>query len=97
MILNQTLDTTKNLSNQDNIKTKTSLTNEQFVNDKRPAIPLQRAMSSMYPNIKNLPIFVINLDTDTKRWNSIKSQLDFINSNTYQRVSAVDMRKPNMS
>jgi glycosyl transferase family 25 len=52
---------------------------------------------SVRPNVKNLPIFIINLDTDTKRWNYIKSQLDFLNSNTYQRISAVDMRKPNMS
>lgn len=48
-------------------------------------------------NVKKIPIFVINLDTDTERWNSIKFQLDYLNSDIYQRVSAVDMRKPNMS
>lgn len=47
-------------------------------------------------NSRNLPIFVINLDSDISRWNSMKYQLDFINSNKYQRISAVDMRKPDM-
>ena len=49
-----------------------------------------------FVDVKDLPIFVINLDTDVKRWNYIKYQLDYIKSNKYERVSAVDMRKPNM-
>ena len=48
-------------------------------------------------DVKDIPIFVINLDTDVKRWNYIKYQLDYIKSNKYERVSAVDMRNPNMS
>jgi len=48
-------------------------------------------------NVNELPIFVINLDTDTKRWEYMKYQLDYIKSKKYERVSAVDMRKPNMS
>jgi len=48
-------------------------------------------------DVKDIPIFVINLDSDIKRWNYIKYQLDYIKSNKYERVSAVDMRKPNMS
>lgn len=50
-----------------------------------------------YIDVKNLPIFVINLDTDVKRWEYIKYQLDYIKSNKYERVSAIDMRNPNMS
>lgn len=50
-----------------------------------------------FVNIKDIPIFVINLDSDVKRWNYIKYQLDYIKSNNYERVSAVDMRKPNMA
>ena len=52
---------------------------------------------SNYIDAKNIPIFVINLDTDTKRWEYIKYQLDYVKSNKYERVSAVDMRKPDMS
>ena len=48
-------------------------------------------------DIKNVPIFVINLDTDSKRWEYMKYQLDYIKCNNYQRISAVDMRKPSMS
>jgi hypothetical protein len=52
---------------------------------------------SNYIDVKNIPIFVINLDTDTKRWEYIKYQLDYVKNNKYERVSAVDMRKPDMS
>lgn len=48
-------------------------------------------------NAKDVPIFVINLDSDIKRWNYIKYQLDYLNCKNYERVSAVDMRKPDMS
>ena len=50
-----------------------------------------------FVNVKDIPIFVINLDSDVKRWNYIKYQLDYIKSNNYERVSAVDMRNPNMT
>ena len=46
---------------------------------------------------KDLPIFVINLDSDTQRWAYIKHQLDYINCKKYERISAVDMRKPDMA
>jgi GR25 family glycosyltransferase involved in LPS biosynthesis len=52
------------------------------------------------PNITNtrdIPIFVINLDDDIKRWEFIKHQLNYLKSLNYQRVSAEDMRKPNMT
>jgi GR25 family glycosyltransferase involved in LPS biosynthesis len=45
---------------------------------------------------KDIPIFIINLDKDTQRWDFIKYQLDFLNCKNYERISAVDMRKPNM-
>lgn len=48
-------------------------------------------------NVKDLPIFIINLDTDSKRWNHMKHQLNYLNNSKYERVSAIDMRKPNMS
>lgn len=48
-------------------------------------------------NAKELPIFVINLDSDIKRWDHMKYQLEYIKCNKYERISAVDMRKPNMS
>ena len=48
-------------------------------------------------DIKKVPIFVINLDTDLKRWDYMKYQLDYIKCYNYERISAVDMRKPNMS
>lgn len=48
-------------------------------------------------SIKDIPIFVVNLDKDIDRWNFIKFQLDYIQSNKYERIPAVDMRKPNMS
>jgi GR25 family glycosyltransferase involved in LPS biosynthesis len=50
-----------------------------------------------FVNSRDLPVFVINLDSDVKRWNYIEYQLKYINCNKYQRVPAVDMRKPNMS
>ena len=48
-------------------------------------------------NVKDIPIFVINLESDTKRWEYIQYQLEYIKCNNYERVSAVDMRKPNMA
>jgi len=47
-------------------------------------------------NSKDLPIFVINLDTDTNRWNFMKSQFDFLKATNVNRFQAIDMRKTNL-
>ena len=54
-------------------------------------------LSSNNISSKDIPIFVINLDKDSQRWDFIKYQLDYLNCKNYERISAIDMRKPNMS
>ena len=48
-------------------------------------------------NPKDLPIFVINLDTDKNRWEFMKSQFDFLKATNVTRFSAVDMRKADLN
>jgi GR25 family glycosyltransferase involved in LPS biosynthesis len=74
--------------------------NKMILNNKDPENIKQLSKlntGSNYIDVKNLPIFVINLDSDVKRWEYIKYQLDYIKTNKYERISAIDMRKPNMS
>jgi len=44
-------------------------------------------------NSKDLPIFVINLDTDKHRWDFMKYQFDNLKATNVSRFSATDMRK----
>lgn len=58
---------------------------------------IENTNTGTFTDAKELPIFIINLESDKKRWDYMKYQLDYIKCNKYERVPAVDMRKPNMS
>ena len=51
---------------------------------------------TFFENVKDIPVYIINLESDKKRWNYMKFQLDYIKCNKYERIPAVDMRNPNM-
>jgi len=48
-------------------------------------------------NSKDLPIFVINLETDKNRWDFMKSQFDFLKATNVSRFPAIDMRNTDLN